>query len=124
MATEQVENMDKLIYIQLHESKKEGGQTHGAKGSFVEDRCRASSKMENSGRGRRDHYVGDRREIDIGLPPQEGGQIMALEKTATKGVYKERGKKGRISYVLMYYIQVSDPLSEKGWKWKPKGKRF
>jgi integrase len=49
---------------------------------------------------------------------------MALEKTATKGVYKERGKKGRISYVLMYYIQVSDPLSEKGWKWKPKGKRF
>jgi integrase len=49
---------------------------------------------------------------------------MPMEKTQTKGIYKSPGKKGKVAYVVMYYIQAPDPLSEKGWKWKPKGKRF
>ena len=49
---------------------------------------------------------------------------MALEKTATKGIYKTRGKKGKISYVLMYYVQTPDHLSEVGFRWKSKGKQF
>ena len=49
---------------------------------------------------------------------------MALEKTATRGIYKTKGKKGQVSYVLMYYVQAPDPLRESGYHWKPKGKRF
>jgi integrase len=49
---------------------------------------------------------------------------MPMIKTQTPGIYQVRGKKGRVKYQLMTYVQVSDPLSPSGFKWKPKGKRF
>jgi integrase len=49
---------------------------------------------------------------------------MAMIKTQTPGIYQVRGKKGKVKYQLMTYVQVSDPLSTSGFKWKPKGIRF
>jgi integrase len=49
---------------------------------------------------------------------------MPMEKTGVPGIYKVCGKKGRVKYQLMTYVQVSDPLSTSGFKWKPKGIRF
>ena len=49
---------------------------------------------------------------------------MAMEKTGVPGIYKVRGKKGKVKYQLMTYVQVPDPLSTDGFKWKLKGIRF
>src|SRR6266550_4006413 len=114
-----------LVYIQLYETTKEGGQAHAGKNGVVaKDSDRASPQVEDAGGRRRDHDVGDRRKAHLGVFEEEGGEVMPLEKTQTKGIYKSPGKKGKVTYVVMYYIQVEDLLSEKGWKWKPKGKRF
>lgn len=49
---------------------------------------------------------------------------MAMIKTQTPGIYHVRGKKGKVKYQLQTYVQVSDPLSPSGFKWKAKGIRF
>jgi len=49
---------------------------------------------------------------------------MPMEKTGVPGIYKVCGKKGRVKYQLMTYVQVADPLSTDGFKWKLKGIRF
>src|SRR4029453_6347394 len=49
---------------------------------------------------------------------------MPMIKTQTPGIYQVRGKKGRVKYQLMTYVQIPDPLSTGGFKWKPKGIRF
>src|SRR6266478_645866 len=117
--------MDILLYIQLYESKEEGGQVHAAKSIVIEDFSRASPQMEGSGGGRRDHDVGDRREAHLGILEEERGEVtMPMIKTLTPGIYQVRGKKGRVKYRLYINVQVPDALSTAGFKWKLKGKTF
>src|SRR5262249_18157079 len=61
---------------------------------------------------------------DAGCQNRQGGEVMPMEKTGTPGIYKVIGKKGKVKYQLMTYVQVPDPLSTGGFKWKPKGIRF
>jgi hypothetical protein len=116
--------MDILLYIQLYESKKERGQAHAAKSIIVKDFSRSSPQVEGSGGGRRDHDVGDRREAHLGILEKEGGEVMPLEKTGVPGIYKVYGKKGRVKYQLQQNVQVQDPLSPSGFRWKLVGIRF
>src|SRR4029077_18691047 len=113
-----------LLYIQLHESKKEGGKNHGAKSIVTQDFGRASPQVEGPGRTGRNHHVRDSREACHGISQAEGGEMMASEKTKTPGISKVIGKKVKVKYQLMVNVQVSDPLSVTGWRWKLKGKRF
>jgi integrase len=49
---------------------------------------------------------------------------MTKEKTKTPGIDKITLKKGKVRYQLWVNVQVPDPLSPAGFKWKLKGKRF
>jgi integrase len=49
---------------------------------------------------------------------------MPMIKTQTPGIYKVQGKKGKVKYRLYINVQVPDPLSTAGFKWKLKGKTF
>jgi integrase len=50
--------------------------------------------------------------------------MMAREKTKTPGVYKTTGKKGRVKYRLYVNVQIPDPLSASGFRWKLVGKTY
>jgi integrase len=49
---------------------------------------------------------------------------MALEKTRTPGIRKFIGKKGKVKYRLLINVQVPDPLSPTGYRWKLKVETF
>jgi hypothetical protein len=50
--------------------------------------------------------------------------MMMKEKTRTPGIDKITLNKGKVRYQLWVNVQVPDPLSPTGWKWKLKGKRY
>src|SRR4029077_10156346 len=114
-----------LLYIQLHgKSKEKGGKTHGAKGIVIEGPKGHLACLEDSGGQGRDNDERDRRASHPEVFAREGGEVMPLEKTGVPGIYKVCGKKGKVKYRLYITVQVPDPISPAGFRWKLKGKTF